>query len=143
VNDNYLEKLITREVKLLWSRMMNTQEATEYIRNYFKKIFKDHDLSYLDDILHPEYWDDDIGIEGENHIENSKNYLKEVFETINEANVEVTNVNTKDNIISAYLEWTRNEKNKRIVYMKGIGIFEINNRKIIKRHTYIYQRTEK
>jgi len=37
---------------------MNSDEAHQFITNYFKRLFTDRDLTVLDEYLHPNHWDD-------------------------------------------------------------------------------------
>jgi len=38
--------------------IMNSDEAHQFITNYFKRLFTDRDLTVLDEYLHPNHWDD-------------------------------------------------------------------------------------
>lgn len=85
---------------------MNSHEAKKYLENYFHKLYVDHDVDYLEEALDPQYWDDDIGAENENHIENSKTYLRKMFAADPSINVIVGETTIKENVISSFLEWT-------------------------------------
>ena len=117
---------------------MNNDEAFEYIKNYFNELFVNKDLSAIDNYLDTKYYDDDIGDTTDNHREESKAYLLELFKKDPTINVCVKKVQVQDDVICAYLEWNSKKEGKIKVLRKGIAIFEIVDRKIKKRHTYIY-----
>lgn len=117
---------------------MNSQESQEFIRAYFVELFVKRNIEALDVYLDPNYFDDDIGDPNTNHIQNSKKYLAELFKTSPTIGVNVVNAITHDDVISAYLEWYTCENDIKKIIRKGIAIFVIKDRKILKRHTYIY-----
>lgn len=119
---------------------MNNQESLELIRNYFDELFGRRNVDALDAYLDPEYFDDDIGDPGVDHIKNSKEYLLNLFREKPTIGVEVKDAVTRDDVISAFLEWFVAENGARRVILKGVAIFVLRDQKILKRHTYIYYR---
>ena len=119
---------------------MNNQESLEFIRNYFEELFGRRNVDALDAYLDPEYFDDDIGDPGVDHIKNSKEYLLNLFREKPTIGVEVKDAVTRDDVISAFLEWFVAENGARRVILKGVAIFVLRDQKILKRHTYIYYR---
>ena len=119
---------------------MNNQESLEFIRNYFEELFGRRNINALDAYLDPEYFDDDIGDPGVDHIINSKEYLLNLFREKPTIGVEVKDAVTRDDVISAFLEWFVAENGARRVILKGVAIFVLRDQKILKRHTYIYYR---
>ena len=113
-------------------------EADAFITNYFKKLYIEHDIESLGAFLDAAYWDDDIGVEENDHIKNSKEYLKILFEDNPTIGIDIIEVTVHDNVISAYLTWFVKNEEKLEIIRKGIAIFEMNIMKISKRHTYIY-----
>ncbi len=119
--------------------MVITQKQAEaFVKRYFELLFVDHDIESLDLNLDPNYWDDDIGKQGINHIQNSKEYLKQLFIKNPTIGVEVGNILTQDSTITSYVSWFILNGMERKVIRKGIAIFEMKNWKIAKRHTYVY-----
>lgn len=118
---------------------MNNQEALEFIRKYFDEIFNHRNPDALDSYLDDNYHDDDIG-EGDitDHINNSKAYLAEWFRTQPTIGVDVKDAMAQDNVVTAFIDWFVVEDGAKRAIMKGVAIFVLNNRKILKRHTYIY-----
>ena len=117
---------------------MNNQESLEFVRSYFDELFGKRNVDALDVYLDPDYFDDDIGDPGIDHIQNSKEYLLSLFKKKPTINVEVKDAVTGDNVVSAFLEWFVTENRERRIIMKGVAIFVLRNQKILKRHTYIY-----
>ena len=117
---------------------MKTGEAKTFIEAYFHELFENRDITALDRYLAKDYWDDDIGEEGIDHITNSKAFLQNLFQTRPKVKVRVGDVMIKDEVLAAYLEWYEREGEVEDVFRKGIALFEIKNMKIVKRHTYIY-----
>jgi predicted SnoaL-like aldol condensation-catalyzing enzyme len=91
-------------------------------------------MRYLDE----KYRDDDIGPECKDHIRDSKEFLANIFKRNPTIQIEVIKVVTRDNVVSAYLEWSVEANGKKKVIRKGIGIFVVKDKKILKRHTFIY-----
>ncbi len=114
------------------------KQAEAFVKRYFELLFVDHDIESLDLNLDPNYWDDDIGKQGINHIQNSKEYLKQLFIKNPTIGVEVGNILTQDSTITSYVSWFILNGMERKVIRKGIAIFEMKNWKIAKRHTYVY-----
>jgi hypothetical protein len=112
---------------------MNNQDAYTFIKDYFHELFVKRNIDVLDEYLHKDYWDDDIGENGIDHIENSKSYLKNLFIKKPTIGVDVKSAMVKDEVITAYLEWFHTEKGEKIINAKGIGIFVLAENKIIKR----------
>lgn len=121
---------------------MNHQESLEFLRNYFNELFGKRNVAALDIYLHPEYFDDDIGDPGIDHIKNSKEYLLNLFREKPTIGVDVKDAITRDAVISAFLEWFVTEKGVKRVILKGVAIFVLRDQKILKRHTFIYDRGE-
>ena len=99
-------------------------------------------MEKLNDYLHQEYWDDDIGVSGIDHIENGKQYLTRLFEQKPEVGVIVKSAMICDNVITAYLEWYNDITEMKSLWLKGIGLFVMDSGKIRKRHTFIYLKNE-
>lgn len=121
---------------------MNTKEAESFINHYFTELYVKRNIDALEDFLHKDYWDDDIGDPDINHLENSKDFLAELFKAKPKAGIKVRSVTVLDNVITAYLEWYNDISDAGTLWMKGIAIFVIDFGKIIKRHTYFYQKNE-
>lgn len=117
---------------------MNHLEGLEFIRAYFDELFAKHNLAILDTCLDPCYFDDDIGDPAVDHLQNSKEYLTDLFRKDPTVGVTVVDAVTHDDVISAYLEWFRIKEGEKKVFRKGVAVFVISGRKIIKRHTFIY-----
>jgi hypothetical protein len=117
---------------------MNNQDALEFIRTYFDELFRKRIIAALDQYLDEMYYDDDIGDSSVNHIENSKAFLAEWFKAEPTLGVDVKEAIAQDNVITAFLEWYVIQHNAKRVIQKGVAIFVVKDRKIIKRHTYIY-----
>ncbi len=119
---------------------MNSEQAHAFVSRYFRRLFDDHDLNALDDYLHPNYWDDDIGDSAADHIENAKSYLAKVFGEKPRLRVDVRATIALDDVIMSYLEWYEGEGAERRTQMKGAAIFVLDEGRILKRHTYIYEK---
>jgi hypothetical protein len=117
---------------------MNHKESLEFVRNYFAELFGKRNVDALDVYLDKDYFDDDIGDPNVDPIENSKEYLAELFRKQPTIGVDVKEVMTRDGVISAFLEWFIVENNLKKVLRKGIAIFVLRDQRIIKRHTFIY-----
>lgn len=117
---------------------MDQATAERFVRDYFRALFVDHDLDSLDTYLDKDYWDDDIGETGTDHIVNSKEYLRAMFTEKPGVGVEVKGVSTLDDTITSYLYWYVAEGGVKTITMKGVAIFEMKGKRIAKRHTYIY-----
>ena len=118
---------------------MDNQESLDFIRNYFNELFGKRNLDALDVFLDKDYFDDDIGDTDIDHIENSREYLADLFRKHPTIGVDVSDAITKDDVISAFLEWFVFENNIKQVIRKGVAIFVVEDRRILKRHTFIYQ----
>lgn len=119
---------------------MNNQESLEFIRKYFDELFGKRNVDTLDVYLDQEYFDDDIGDPSIDHGRNSKEYLLNLFREKPTIGVDVKDAMTRDDVISAFLEWFITEKDVKRVIIKGVAIFVLREQKILKRHTYIYYR---
>lgn len=117
---------------------MNSQESLDFIRKYFNELFVKRNLEALNFYMAPNYFDDDIGDPNTNHIQNSKEYLAELFKANPTIGIDVVDAVAHDDVISAYLEWFTCENNVKRTIRKGVAIFVVKDRKILKRHTYIY-----
>jgi hypothetical protein len=117
---------------------MNNQESLEFVRNYFAELFGKRNVDALDVYLDKDYFDDDIGDPDVDHIQNSKEYLAELFRKQPAIGVDVKDAMTRDDVISAFLEWFIVENGAKRVIRKGIAIFVVRDQKIIKRHTFVY-----
>jgi hypothetical protein len=118
--------------------LMNNQESLEFIRKYFDELFGKRNIDILDVYLDKDYFDGDIGDLSVDHIKNSKEYLAELFRKKPTICVDVKDAMTRDGVITAFLEWFVRENSMKRVIRKGVAIFVVSNRKIAKRHTYIY-----
>lgn len=118
---------------------MDNQESLDFIRNYFDELFGKRNLDALDVYLDKDYFDDDIGDPDIDHIENSREYLADLFRIHPTIGVDVSDAITKDDVISAFLEWFVFENNIKQVIRKGVAIFVVKDRRIRKRYTFIYQ----
>ena len=117
---------------------MNNQESLEFVRKYFDELFGKRNIDALDLYLDKEYFDDDIGDAGVDHLKNAQEYLRELFKEKPTIGVEVKDAITQDDVVSAVVEWFVLENRVKRIIRKGIVIFVVNNLKIRKRHTYIY-----
>lgn len=117
---------------------MNNQESLEFLRKYFNELFGKRNVDALDIYLDKNYFDDDISDPQVDHIKNSKEFLAELFRKQPGIGVEVKDAMAHENVISAFLEWFVSENNSKRIVRKGIGIFVLNDRKILKRHTFVY-----
>lgn len=118
---------------------MNNHDGLEFIRGYFNELFTRRNINALDEYLAPDYFDDDIGDPSVDHLQNSKEYIKILFEREPSIDVEVVDAMCHDDVITAFLEWYRVVNGSKASFRKGIAIFELSDRLIKKRHTYIYQ----
>ena len=119
---------------------MNNQESLEFIRNYFDELFGRRNVDALDAYLDPDYFDDDIGDPGIDHIKSSKEYLLNRFREQPTIGVDVKDTMARDDVISAFLEWFVTDDAVKRVILKGVAIFVLRGQKILKRHTYVYYR---
>ena len=101
-------------------------------------MFVKRNIAAIDLYLDENYFDDDIGDSEVDHRKNSKEFLTEWFKIQPTIGVDVIDALTQDNVISAFLNWFVIESNTKRIIQKGVAIFVVNNRKILKRHTYIY-----
>lgn len=84
---------------------MNNQESLEFIQTYFEELFSKRNVDALDIYLDKEYFDDDIDDPSVDHIKNSKEYLLNLFREKPTIRVDVKEAVTRDDVISAFLEW--------------------------------------
>jgi hypothetical protein len=117
---------------------MNNQEGLEFIRKYFDELFGKRNVDALDIYLDKNYCDDDIGDPSLDQLKNSKEFLKALFRDEPTIGVDVKDAISRGNVICAFLEWFIMESNLKKTIRKGVAIFVVKNRKILKRHTYIY-----
>lgn len=121
---------------------MNNQEGLEFIRGYFDELFGKRNVKALVDYLDKTYFDDDIGDPSVDHIQNSKDFLQELFLREPTIGVEVIDAICHDDVLTAYLEWYRMDSGSRQSIRKGVAIFIVKDKKIVKRHTFIYETYE-
>ena len=121
---------------------MNDSEALSFLREYFAALFIRHDLEVIDTYMAPDYFDDDIGDPNVNHLQCSKDFLADLFMRMPGIGVEVKSACCRDDVISAYLNWTLDENGQHRVIKKGVAIFVLRDRQIIKRHTFLYYSEE-
>ncbi|NNG01961.1 MAG: nuclear transport factor 2 family protein [Desulfobacteraceae bacterium] len=119
-------------------KTMTAAQADRFIKDYFFELFEKRNIEALDQYLHEDYWDDDIGETGVDHLENSKRYLSNLFQQFPSIRVDVLNSAVEHDVITAYLEWSYKMDSRKVIWKRGIGIFVLNSNTIIKRHTYIY-----
>lgn len=117
---------------------MYNRESHDFVRKYFDELFGCHNIDALDEFLDGSYFDDDIGDPEVDHIQNSKEFLKELFRENPTIGVNVVDTITHDSVISSFVEWYVVENGKIRIIRKGIVIFVVYNQRIIKRHTFIY-----
>jgi hypothetical protein len=117
---------------------MDQQESLAFIQEYFHQLFDLHNIDALDIYLDSDYFDDDIGDPHIDHIQNSKEFLKNLFNKTPTLGVDVKDAISRDNVITAYLEWYLTENGTRMTLRKGVAIFVLRGKKILKRHTFIY-----
>jgi hypothetical protein len=118
---------------------MNNQEGLDYIRGYFGELFGKRNINALDNYLDQAFFDDDIGDPSVDHVQKSKEYIKDLFKREPTIGVDVIDAITYDNVITAYLVWYRMAANEKQIIRKGVGIFVMNDRRINRHHTYIYE----
>ena len=119
---------------------MNNQESLAFVQYYLHELFGKRNLDALDLYLDQDYFDDDIGDPDVDHIDSAKEYLRNLFQEQPTIGVDVKDAVTRDEVISAFLEWFVIEDKVKRPIRKGIAIFVLRERKILKRHTYIYFR---
>lgn len=117
---------------------MNNQQALDWMRAYFHRLFVERDVDALDDYLHPDYFDDDIGAEVSDHVQDSKDYLRGWFQRTPGIGVDVLEAMAAGGVISAFLDWYVQEGGDKKVIMKGVAVFVLRDGKILHRHTFMY-----
>lgn len=117
---------------------MTNDQALDFLRRYFDELFVHHNLDALDVYLHPDYFDDDIGPDEADHVQNSKDFLRDWLESEPTVRVAVRAAMTQDKVLTAFLEWQRTEQGIDQTIQKGVAIFVLKDGKIYRRHTYIY-----
>lgn len=117
---------------------MNSHEGLGFIRGYFDAVFGQRNVDLLDQYLDEAYFDDDIGDPSVDHIQNSKDFLNALFEREPTIGVNVVDGICQDDVITAYLEWYRMDSDHRQVIRRGVAVFVLNGKRIVKRHTFIY-----
>lgn len=65
-------------------------------------------------------------------------YFNELFGKRNITALDLYVALARDGVISAYLEWYILEDRIKRVIRKGVAIFVVQDRKIRKRHTFVY-----
>jgi predicted SnoaL-like aldol condensation-catalyzing enzyme len=117
---------------------MHHAEALAFVKEYFYELFEKHNLEALDTYFDEEYIDDDIGDPGIDQKQNAKAYLANLFKAKPAIGVEVIEVSAQNGVISAFLEWFEKEDGRKHTFRKGVALFVLRNRKILRRHTFIY-----
>jgi len=117
---------------------MENKKGLEFIRKYFDELFGKHNINALDLYLDELYFDDDIGDPTIDHLSNSKEFLKTLFNENPTIGVEVMDAMTHDDVISAFLHWYVIENGVKRVIRKGVALFVVKDQKILKRHTFVY-----
>jgi len=117
---------------------MNNEEGLAFIREYFDELFGKRNMDALSTYLDPSYFDDDIGEFEADHVKCSREFLTALFKRQPTIGVDVQNAIVQDNVISAFLHWSVLEEDIKRIIRKGVAIFVVENRKIVRRHTYIY-----
>jgi hypothetical protein len=117
---------------------MNDQEGFTFIREYFDELFGKRNVDALSSYLDENYFDDDIGEFEVDHVKCSKEFLAALFRRQPTIGVDVKAANVQDNVISAFLHWFVMEEEVKRIIRKGVAMFVVENRKIVRRHTYIY-----
>jgi hypothetical protein len=117
---------------------MNDTEARDFISQYFYELFVNRKIDMLDEYLSPDYRDDDIDPGETDHRANSKRYLAALFQKHPDIAVEIGPVAVADEVICAYLVWHETRNGEKHILKKGVGIFELENYSIRRRHNYIY-----
>jgi hypothetical protein len=122
---------------------MTDRQALAFIRKYFDDLFVKRDPQTLDVYLHPDYADDDIGAGTADHWGNAKRFLEDLFRRKPTIAVTVHKAMINNDVISADLEWFERPGGIKRTWMKGIGIFTLKGRRILRRHTFIYFTTDR
>jgi hypothetical protein len=117
---------------------MNDQQGLDYIRNYFNVLFGKRNVDALDVYLDKAYFDDDIGDPDIDHIQNSKEYLTNMFAQNPTIGVDVKAASVHDDVISAFLYWYVTENGLKRVIRKGVANFVLKQGRIVRRHTFLY-----
>ena len=117
---------------------MDDQEGLAFIRECFAELFGKRNLDALSCYLDENYFDDDIGDAEADHVKCSKEFLSALFKRQPTIGVDVRDAIAQDNVISAFLHWFVLEEDVQRIIRKGVAIFVVDKRKIVKRHTYIY-----
>ncbi|MEM5776076.1 MAG: nuclear transport factor 2 family protein, partial [Anaerolineaceae bacterium] len=112
---------------------MNNQQALDWMRAYFHRLFVERDVDALDDYLHPDYFDDDIGAEVSDHVQDSKDYLRSWFQRSPGIGVDVLEAMAAGGVISAFLDWYVQEGGDKKIIMKGVAVFVLCDGKILHR----------
>ncbi|MDP3129717.1 MAG: nuclear transport factor 2 family protein [Bacillota bacterium] len=122
---------------------MDDDEAFDFVYDYFNEVFNKRNVDALDLFLDDDYWDADIGSEKRDHVRSSKEYLAALFRNNPDVMIEVVKVMSRDNVITAFLEWYEATGRERRILKKGVGIFVIRGSKILKRSTHLYYDAER
>ncbi len=117
---------------------MNNQQALDFMRGYFHRLFVMRDVDALDDYLHPEYFDEDIGAGVADHIRDSKEYLRDWFERTPGIGVDVLEAMAQGEVITAFLDWFVQEGGEKNLIQKGVAVFVLRDGKIYRRHTFMF-----
>lgn len=117
---------------------MTNDQALDFLRRYFDELFVHHNLDALDVYLHPDYFDDDIGPDEPDHIQNSRDFLRDWFGNEPSMGVTVKDAMAQDDVLTAFLEWHRAGQGVQQTIQKGVAIFVLKDGRIYRRHTYIY-----
>jgi hypothetical protein len=117
---------------------MDNAEALHFIREFFRDVFDKRNPDAVEDYFAPDYFDGDIGDPGVDHIQNSKEFLGNLFAERPSIGVEVKDAVSRDDVIAAFVEWFVVGEGGRRPIRKGIAVFVLKDGKIVKRHTYTY-----
>jgi hypothetical protein len=117
---------------------MDNQEALAFLRTYFDELFGKRNIAALDVYLDQDYFDDDVGDPSVDHLQNSKEFLAELFRKRPTIGVDVKDAIVREDVIAAFLEWFVNENDIKRIIRKGVAMFVVKDQKILRRHTYVY-----
>ncbi len=115
--------------------------AKRYLQNFFNELFVKKDLSCLDRYLDPGYFDYDIGPAVDDHIQNSKDYILEAYKTDPTRHVVVREVRKVERAYCAHLVWRYSENGVEKTRFEGVATFVIENGRIKRRSTLMFEQS--